>query len=89
MTWTNADLLSITLRSKCQCKVNRNSYIFIQEHSRENIVCEMAANLSGGDEMEGKGMMIYLTGGTGDCHYDMDEPLSSSDYGGPLLRLHH
>ena len=36
----------LTLRHKLQWNINRNSYIFIQQNTLENIVCEMSAILS-------------------------------------------
>ena len=44
--WSNAGILLIRTRSKLQWNIKRNSYIFIQENSFENVVCEMAAILS-------------------------------------------
>ena len=40
--------------NKFQWILSRNSYIFIQENAFENIVCEKAAILSRGDELEGQ-----------------------------------
>ena len=41
--WNSVDW---NLRNKLQWNLKRNSYIFIQENSFENVVCEMAAILS-------------------------------------------
>ena len=42
ITWTNAGIHG----NKLQWNFNWNSYIFIQENAFENVVCEMAPNLS-------------------------------------------
>ena len=45
--WTNAELLFIgPLGTKFSEILIENSYIFIQENTFENVVCEMAAILS-------------------------------------------
>ena len=45
--WTSAGILLIgTLGTNFSEILRRNSYIFIQENSFENVVCEMAAILS-------------------------------------------
>ena len=43
--------MNLTLRNKFQRNLNRNSNIFIQENVIENVVCEVAAILSRGDEL--------------------------------------
>ena len=43
-----------TLRNKLQWNFNRNSNIFIQEHTFENVVCEMACILSRPQCVKGK-----------------------------------
>ena len=40
------DIVNWTLRNKLQWNFNQYSYIFIQENSFENVVCEMASILS-------------------------------------------
>ena len=44
--WTNAGIVNWTPRNKFQWKVNRNSNIFIEENTFENVVCEMLSILS-------------------------------------------
>ena len=39
-------IVNSKLRNKLQWNLNRNSYIFIQENTFENVVCEMVAILS-------------------------------------------
>ena len=39
------------IRNKLQWNFNQNTKLFINENASENIVCEMAAILSGGDEL--------------------------------------
>ena len=47
--WTNAGtLFNWTLRNKLQWNFNRNSYIFIQENTFENVIRKMTAILSRG-----------------------------------------
>ena len=41
------NIVNWTPRNKLQWKFNRNSYIFNQENALENVVCKMAAILSG------------------------------------------
>ena len=50
IAWTYAELLS--LRDKFQCNLNQNSNISIQENAFENVVSEMAAILSSGNELK-------------------------------------
>ena len=40
------NMVNGTLRNKLQWNINRNSCIFIQENSLENVVCEMVSILS-------------------------------------------
>ena len=40
------NIVNWTLRNQLQRNFNRNSYIFIQEHAFENVVCKKAAILS-------------------------------------------
>ena len=40
------NIVNLNLRNKLQWNLKRNSYIFIQENTFENAVCEMAAILS-------------------------------------------
>ena len=40
------NIVNWILRNKSQWNFNHNSYIFIQENSFENVVCEMASTLS-------------------------------------------
>ena len=49
--WTNAGLLSVRPlgTNKLQWILNQNTKLFIHENASENIVCEKAAILSGGD----------------------------------------
>ena len=50
--WTNAGILLIgPLGINFSDANNRNHYIFIHENAFENVVCEMAAILSGGNEL--------------------------------------
>ena len=52
ITWTNADSLSIgTLGTNVQWNLNQSTIVFIQKHAFKNVVCEMDAILSGGDEL--------------------------------------
>ena len=44
--WTNVGLLLIEPLGTLQWNFNRNSYIFIQENTIENVVCEKASILS-------------------------------------------
>ena len=43
ITWTNDGVLLIRTRSNLQWNHKQNSYIFIQEHAFENVLCEMAS----------------------------------------------
>ena len=44
-------MINWNLRNKLHCNFNQNTKIFINENASENIVCEMAAILSRGDEL--------------------------------------
>ena len=46
--WTNIGILTVnsTIRNKLQSNINRNSYVFIQEHAFQMVVWAMAAILS-------------------------------------------
>ena len=50
ITWTNAGLLSIEpLGKKFQRNLNRNSYIFVQEKTIENIVGQIGGHFVHGE----------------------------------------
>ena len=47
-----SDNVNWSLRNKLQWNFNQNTKLFIDENASENIVCEMAAILSRGDELK-------------------------------------
>ena len=46
-------IVNLTRRNELQWNLNQNTELFIQENASENIVCEMAAILSRGNELKG------------------------------------
>ena len=68
------NIVNWTLRNNLQWNFNRNSNIFIQENTLENVVCEMAAILSRAQCVKRKRCChlneICITGCTGSCQND-------------------
>ena len=49
-------IINWTLGNKLQWNFNQNTRLFIHENASENIICEMAAILSRGDELTHRGL---------------------------------
>ena len=58
-------IVNCTLRNKFQWNFNQNTKLFIHENACENIVCEMAAILSRGNELTCWGQVTHMRPWTG------------------------